>query len=83
MRVRFAGLTAVDGRLVCLIEAPTMGYVRDLVALAFLPAHRLREISGVDLPCRQDPVGDLGSGVQSELVEDVVDVGLDGPLGQE
>ena len=64
VRLRFAGLTAVDGRLVCLIEAPTMGDVRDLVALAFLPAERLREISGVDLPCGQDPVGDLGSGVQ-------------------
>jgi hypothetical protein len=30
-----------------------------------------------------DPPGDLGSGVEAELVEDVGDVGLDGALGQE
>jgi hypothetical protein len=51
--------------MVCVIEAPTIGDVRDLVALAFLPVERLREISGVDLSFREDPPGDLGSGVQS------------------
>jgi len=64
VRLRFAGLTAADARLVCMIEAPTTGDVRDLVALAFLPAERLREISGVDLPCGQNPAGNLGSGAQ-------------------
>jgi len=65
VRLRFAGLTAADGRMVCVIEAPTIGDARDLVALAFLPVERLREISGLDLSCGQDPPGDLGSGVQS------------------
>ena len=51
--------------MVCVIEAPTMGDVRQLLALAFLPVGRLREISGVDLSFGQDPPGDLGSGVQS------------------
>jgi hypothetical protein len=64
VRLRFAGLSAADGRMVCLVEASTPGDVRDLVALAFLPAERLREITAVDLSCGQDPVGDLGSGVQ-------------------
>lgn len=64
VRLRFAGLTAVDRRLVCMIEAPSRGDVLEFVALAFLPAERLREITGVDLSCGQDPVGDLGPGVQ-------------------
>ncbi|GAA1953422.1 hypothetical protein GCM10009776_14080 [Microbacterium deminutum] len=53
-----------DDRLVCVIEAPTADDVRDLVALAFLPAERVREVSAVDLSARQDPVGDLGSGIE-------------------
>ena len=64
VRLRLAGFTAADGQMVCLIEAPTIGDVRDLLALAFLPAGRLREISGVVLSCGEDPPGDLGSGVQ-------------------
>lgn len=65
VRLLTAGLSPADGRMVCLIEAATAGDVRDLVALAFLPAERVRELSPVDLSGGQDPVGDLGSGVQA------------------
>lgn len=65
VRLLTAGLSAADGRLLCLIEAATAGDVRDLVALAFLPAERVREVTAVDFPGGQDPVGDLGSGVQA------------------
>ena len=65
VRVLTAGLSAADGRLVCLVEAATVGDVRDLVALAFLPAERVREVTAVDLAGWQDPVGDLGSGVRA------------------
>ena len=65
VRLLTAGLSAGDGRLVCLIEAGTAGDVRDLVALAFLPAERVREVSVVDLSGGQDPVRDLGSGVEA------------------
>ena len=64
VRLRVARVTAADGRMVCAIEAPTIGDVRDLLALAFLPVGRLREISAVNPSCGQDPPGDLGSGVQ-------------------
>jgi len=65
VRLVTAALSAADGRLVCLIEAATPDDVRDLVALAFLPAERVREVSAVGLSRGQDPVGDLGSGVQA------------------
>jgi hypothetical protein len=65
IRLRITRLTAADGHMVCVIEAPAIGDVRDLLALAFLPVGRLREISAVDLSCGQNPPGDLGSGVQS------------------
>jgi hypothetical protein len=65
VRVLTAGMSAADGRLVCMVEAATVADVRDLVALAFLPAERIREVTAVDLAGWQDPIGDLGSGVQS------------------
>ena len=78
-----------NGRMVALIEAPTLAEVRQLVALALLPAARIRDVSsrltvggrfGIGA---QHPGADLGPGAESELVEDVVDVGLDGALGDE
>ena len=97
-RMLIAGVTPIDGRLVCLIEAPSLDVVRRLVVLALLPAGRIREITHVDLPGHNDeapadpqrslpwgrhPGGDLAPGAEAELVEDVVDVGLDGPLRKE
>jgi hypothetical protein len=43
-RTRVAGVTADDGRLVCLVEAPGLETVRRLVTLALLPAGRIREV---------------------------------------
>lgn len=54
-RTVLAGVTYLDGRLVCLIEAPSLEVVRRLVALALLPAGRIREITRVDLPRQPDP----------------------------
>ena len=65
VRLLIAGTTTADDRLVCVIEAQTADDVRDFVALAFLPAERLREVSAVKLPGRQHPLGDLGSGTES------------------
>lgn len=81
-----AGFIREDGRLVCLIEATSAESARRLVSVALLPAGRIREITdvtGTRLLGRGYPRGDVDPGVESELVEDVVDVGLDGPLGQE
>lgn len=80
-----------NGRLVCLIQAPSLLDVRRLVALALLPGGRIREVPSVDSARlrsswsapRLDPGGDLRPGAESELVEDVVDVSFDGPLGDE
>ncbi len=80
------GLSREDGRLICLIEATSLASARRLVSVALLPAGRIREIShlaGGRLFGSRHPRGDVDSGVESELVEDVVDVGLDGALGQE
>jgi hypothetical protein len=43
-RMLIAGITAEDGRLVCLIEAPGLETVRHLVSLALLPAGRIQEV---------------------------------------
>ena len=83
VRLLIAGFTKGDGRLVCLVEAPAAEAVRKLVALAFLPAGRIREVSVVVSVGGQDPSGDLGSGAEAQLVEDVVDMRLHGSLGDE
>jgi hypothetical protein len=86
---RVASVDSDNGRMVALIEAPTLAVVRQIVALALLPAPRIREVTsrlavrarfGAGGRC---PCADLGSGADSELVENVVDVGLDGALGDE
>ena len=53
-RTVIAGATHHDGRLVCLIEAPGVDVVRRLVAMALLPAGRIREITRVRLPRHTD-----------------------------
>jgi hypothetical protein len=81
-----AGISRDDGRLLCLIEAPTLASARRTVALALLPPGRIREIAritgGLSVGPR-DPGGDVDPRAEPQLVEDVVDVRLDGPLGQE
>lgn len=85
-------VTEGDDRLVCLIEAPTIDAVNRLLELAFLSTRRIREAAASDVSGlvgatpragRQDPGGDLRSRVEPQFVEDVVDVGLDGALGDE
>jgi hypothetical protein len=81
-----AGFSREDGRLVCLIDATSLESARRLVSVALLPAGRIREITpvtGRHLVGARHPGGDIDPGVEPELVEDVVDVGLDGSLGQE
>jgi hypothetical protein len=77
-----AGHSRDDGRLVCLVEAAGLESAKRLVSLALLPPGRLREITRVrGTPLLgSHPGGDADSGVHSELVEDVVDMGLDGAL---
>lgn len=85
-RTMIAGFSREDGRLVLVIEATSLDAARRLVSLALLPAGRIREITdlaGTHLLGRRHPRRDVDPGVESELVEDVVDVGLDGALGQE
>jgi len=85
-RMTFAGLNRADGRLVYLVEAASLESARRTVSLALLPPGRIREITNLadaHLLGRRHPRGDADSGVEAELVEDVVDVGLDGPLRQE
>jgi hypothetical protein len=80
-----AALSRGDGRLVCLIDAPSLEAAHRLVSVALPPGARIREITdlaGLRL-LRGHPGGDLDAGVEAELVEDVVDVGLDRPLGEE
>jgi len=81
-----AGLSREDSRLVCLVEATSLVAARRLVSLALLPPARIREIThlaGAPLLGSRHPRGDVDPGVEAELVENVVDVGLHGPLGQE
>jgi hypothetical protein len=85
-RTIVAGLTGEDQRLVFVIEAGSPETTRRLFAVALLPPGRVREITlvrGGRLLPRGDPRGDVDPGVEAELVEDVVDVRFDGPLGQE
>jgi hypothetical protein len=44
LRPLMAGVITEGGRLVCLIEAPSIPAVRRLVALALLPGGRIREV---------------------------------------
>jgi hypothetical protein len=79
----FSGHSRDDGRLVCLIEAASLESARRLVRLASLPPGRVREITRIaGTPLfGSHPGGDANPGVDPELVEDVVDVSLDGALG--
>jgi hypothetical protein len=92
VRLVIVGVAEHDDRLVCLIDAPTIDAVRSLAALAFLSTGRIREVVALDASRGatgasgvrgQNPGGDLGPGVESQLVEDVVDMGLDGAFGDE
>jgi len=81
-----AGISREDGRLICLIEATSLAAARRTVAVALLPPGRIREvaqITGSRLLGTRHPRSDAGPGAETELVEDVVDVRLDGTLGQE
>ena len=81
-----AGLTRDDDRLLYVIEAPSAETAQRLLAVAQLPAGRIGEITLIvrgRLLAGRHPGGDVDSGLESELVEDVVDVGFDGALGQE
>ena len=81
-----AGISRADGRLICLIEAATLASARRTVAVALLPPGRIREIAhitGSRLSGPGHPRGDVDPGAEAELVEDVVDMRLDGSLGQE
>jgi hypothetical protein len=85
-RTILAGFDREDGRLVCLIEAANLESARRMMGLAMLPPGRIREISdvaGEGLLGGRHPGGDAHPGVETELVEDVVDVGFNRPLGQE
>jgi hypothetical protein len=85
-RADVVGLSREDGRLICLVEADSRDAAEALVSLALLPAGRIRQITHVTaggLLAAGHPGGDRDARVESELVEDVGDVGLDGPLGQE
>lgn len=85
-RTILTGLSRDDGRLVCLIEATSLDSARRLLRAALLPPGRIRDITpvaGSHLLGSRHPRGDVDPGVESELVEDVVDVGLDGALGEE
>ncbi len=81
-----AGRSSEDGRLICLIEAADAASAWRTVGLALLPAWRIREVTAI-VPGRLSGAGhprsDAGPGPESELVQDVVDVGLDRPLGEE
>ena len=85
-RTIFGGLSREDGRLICLIETASLASARRMVGLALLPPARIREITEVvneELFGGRHPGGDVHPGAEAQLVEDVVDVGLDGALGQE
>jgi hypothetical protein len=79
------GLSREDGRLVCLVDAPDVESARRLVGVALLPVGRIREIANLADThlLGSHPGGDARPGAEPELVEDVVDVRLDGALRQE
>jgi hypothetical protein len=84
-RTTVVGLVREDGRLVCLVDAPDVESARRLVGLALLPGGRVREITHLaeTLSSGSDPGSDARPRAEAELVEDVVDVRLDGALREE
>jgi len=85
-RTIFAGLSREDRRLVYLVELGSLDSARRMMSLALLPPGRIREITDLTnahLFGGRHPRGDARPGVEAELVEDVVDVGLDGSLRDE
>ena len=84
-RTTIVGLSREDGRLVCLVDAPSLESARRLVGVALLPGGRIREITTVAEArlLGSHPRSDARSGAEAELVEDVVDVRLDGALREE
>lgn len=85
MRTTIVGLSRDDGRLVCLVDAPNLESARRLVSVALLPGGRIREITNLADThlLGGHPGSDARSGAEAELVEDVVDVCLDGALREE
>jgi hypothetical protein len=79
------GLRREDGRLVCLVDAPDAESARRLVRVALLPGGRIREITSLadTRLLGGHPRRDARPGAEAELVEDVVDVRLDGALREE
>jgi hypothetical protein len=79
------GLRREDGHLVCLVDAPDVGSARRLVGVALLPGGRAREIThpAQTLSSGRHPGSDARPRAEPELVEDVVDVRLDGALREE
>src|SRR5918994_41944 len=75
-RTTIVGLSREDGRLVCLVDAPSLESARRLVGVALLPGGRIREITNLaDLPLPgSHPGSDARPGTEAELVEDVVDM---------
>jgi hypothetical protein len=74
-----------EGRLSCIVMAASQEDVRRLLEIALLPSARIHEVVEVlggpgDL---RHPAGDLDSGVDSEVIEDVGHVRLDSPLREE
>lgn len=85
-RLIASGLSGEDDRLLCLIEASSPDAARRLLGVALLPAGQVREITplaGGRLFRGRHPGGDVDPRLETELVEDVVDVRLDGPVGEE
>ena len=73
-------------RLVCLIEADTPEAADRVMRVALVPHGRIREISERArnrLLRARYPRGDVDPRLEAELVQDVVDVSLDGALGEE
>jgi hypothetical protein len=84
-RTNIVGLSREDRRLVCLVDAPDLESARRLVGVALLPGGRIREITNLADPrlLGRHPGSDARSGAEAQLVEDVVDVRLDGALREE
>jgi hypothetical protein len=84
-RTTVVGLSREDGRLLCMVDAPDLESARRLVGLALLPGARIREITTLAETrlLGSHPGSDARSRTEAELVEDVVDVRLDGALREE